>query len=189
MIKAIIFDCFGVLSTEAWLPFKTKHFAYDRELFEQASNLSRQADRGLISHEDFMRAIAELAHITPTEAIKAIARNVPDEQLFAYINELKAAYKIGLLSNVAGDYLYQIFSPDQLALFDTMTLSFESGFIKPQEQAFEAAAKQLGLDVSECVFIDDQQRNIDGAHAAGMLAILYHDVAQLQHKLSALLKA
>jgi HAD superfamily hydrolase (TIGR01509 family) len=189
MTKAIIFDCFGVLATEAWLPFKAKYFAHDRELFEQASNISRQADRGLISYEDFMRAIAKLAGITPAEAIKAIARNVPDEQLFAYIKELKTDYKLGLLSNVAGDYLYQIFTSDQLALFDAIALSFESGFIKPQARAFVIAAKQLVVDAGECVFIDDQQRNVNGAHEAGMAAILYHDAAQLRRELGAFLKA
>lgn len=187
MPKAIIFDCFGVLTTEAWLPFKAKYFAHDHELLEQASNISRQANRGDISYEDFMRVIGDLAGITAAEAAQEIARNVPDEQLFDYIRELKPNYKLGLLSNIAGDRLHQIFTKHQIDLFDAIVLSFENGFIKPQPQAFETAARQLGVDVGDCVFIDDQPRNVEGAQAAGMSAILYQDYSQLRQELPGLL--
>ena len=188
MIKAVIFDCFGVLSTEAWRPFKATYFAHDRELFDRASNISWQADRGLMSYDDFIRAVAELAGITPAEANNAIARNVPDEELFAYIRELKANYKIGFLSNVAGDYMNQIFTSEQLDLFDVIVLSFQNGFIKPQHEAFENAARQLAVELGECVFVDDQGRNVTGARDAGMKAVLYRDAAQFRRELVPLLK-
>ena len=187
MVKAIIFDCFGVLATEAWLPFKAKYFGHDPELFKKASEIGHQADKGSISYDDCMKAIAKLAGITPEQAVEAIAHNVPDEELFAYVRELKKDYKLGLLSNVAGNYLHQIFTTSQLSLFDAIALSFESGFIKPQAEAFGVMAKQLGVDLNECVFIDDQQRNVNGAITAGMPAIVYHDAAKLQRELSKLL--
>jgi putative hydrolase of the HAD superfamily len=187
MTKAIIFDCFGVLTTEAWLEFKAKYFGHDPVLFEQVSNISWQADRGLISRDEAIQATAKLAGITPAEFIKANDRNVPDKELFAYITELKQHYKLGLLSNVAGDYLSRIFSPEQLGLFDAITLSFQSGFIKPEPQAFENAARELQVKLNECIFIDDQQRNVNGARRAGMSAVLYKDVAQLRRELSKLL--
>ncbi|HEY5441906.1 MAG TPA: HAD family phosphatase [Candidatus Saccharimonadales bacterium] len=189
MTKAIIFDCFGVLTTEAWLPFKAKYFGHDPEVFKQASQLSWQANGGEISYEEFMRGIAKLAGITPAEAVKAIERNVPDEGLFAYIDELKQYYKLGLLSNMADDRLARIFTPKQLRHFDIITLSFQTGFIKPERQAFAAAAEQLGVDADECIFIDDLAHNVVGAQQAGMMAILYQDVAQLRHELGELLKS
>ncbi|HVA10894.1 MAG TPA: HAD family phosphatase [Candidatus Dormibacteraeota bacterium] len=187
MVKAVIFDCFGVLATEAWRPFKAKHFAHDPELFKQASEISWQADRGLISYADFMRAVADLAGITPAEAAKAIERNVPNEPLFTYVKKLKTDYRLGLLSNVADDYLRHIFTKDQLALFDAIILSYQSGFIKPQPEAFANAANQLGVTAAECVFIDDQERNIAGAKEVGMAAILYDDVPALKQELNKLL--
>lgn len=188
MIKAVIFDCFGVLTTEAWRPFKAKYFAHDRELFDRASNISWQADRGLMSYDDFIRAIAELAGITPAEANAAIARNVPDEELFAYIKQLKNDYKIGFLSNVAGDYMRQIFTDDQLALFDVIILSFRNGLIKPEPEAFDNAAEQMAVEAGECVFVDDQERNVTGARQAGMKAVLYSDAEQFRRDLAPLLK-
>jgi putative hydrolase of the HAD superfamily len=188
MTKAIIFDCFGVLTTEAWLPFKTKHFGHDPRLLAKVTDISWQADRGLMTREEAIRTTSELAGITPAEFAQAINRNVPDEALFAYIEELKPHYKIGLLSNVSGDYLTEIFDRQQLASFDAVTLSFQSGFIKPEKEAFETAAEQLGVNPEECIFIDDQERNVNGAERAGMTAILYRDVSQLRHELSKLLK-
>lgn len=183
MIRAIVFDCFGVLTTEAWIPFRLKHFGHDPELIAQVNDISRQADRGLMSRQAAINATAKLAGITPAEFIAAIDRNVPDEELFAYICQLKAKYKIGLLSNIADDYLHTIFNADQLALFDVISLSFKKGFIKPQAQAFETIAEELGVAPADCVLVDDQQRNVDGAADAGMTAFLYHDAAQLRSEL------
>lgn len=188
MVKAVIFDCFGVLATEAWLPFKAKYFAHDPELFKQATEIGRQADRGLIGYGDFMTAIAGLAGITPAEAANAIERNVPNEPLFSYIKTLKKNYKLGLLSNVAGDYLRRIFSGEQLAMFDALTLSYKNGYIKPQPEAFASAAKELGVQLDECAFVDDQQRHVNGARAAGMHAILYKDFESFKDELEKLLK-
>ena len=189
MVKAVIFDCFGVLATETWLSFKDEHFGHDPELFKQASDINYQANRGLISREEAVRATAELAGISPAEFHRAISRNVPNEELFEYIKEIKPDHKLGLLSNIAADFLHQIFTAEQLALFDSVVLSYENGFIKPQPEAFAIAAKQLGVDVAECVLIDDQQRNVDGARRAGMSALSYRDVPELRRELGALLKA
>jgi HAD superfamily hydrolase (TIGR01509 family) len=188
MVQAIIFDCFGVLATEAWLPFKAKYFGHDPRLFEQASAIAKQANKGLINSNDFITAVAKLADVNPTEAVQAIARNVPNEPLFAYLRELKADYKLGFLSNISADRLSQIFTPDQLALFDAIALSFESGFIKPEPEAFTDVATRLNIDIGNCVLVDDQQRNVSGAQHAGMPAILYNDVPHLKAELAELLK-
>jgi hypothetical protein len=67
MVKAVIFDCFGVLATEAWLPFKSKYFGDDPERFETASDIARQVNRGLISGDDFIREISRLSGVKPIE--------------------------------------------------------------------------------------------------------------------------
>lgn len=186
-MKAVIFDCFGVLTTEAWLAFKAKYFAHDPELFAEVSDISHQADKGLISHEEAVHRTAMLAGITPAEFLEAIERYVPNEELFDYANKLKSRYKLGLLSNVAGNYLHKIFSDKQLGMFDVIVLSFQNGYIKPQPEAFTDAAKKLGVELHECVFIDDQERNVNGARAAGMKSVLYKDVASLKQELGAML--
>jgi len=189
MLKAIIFDCFGVLVTEAWLPFKKQYFTDKPELFEQATEIAKKANLGLISHDDFIKAAAQLAGISADEAMAYISRNVPDEELFEYIGELKKSYKIGFLSNIAGNYLHRMFSEEQLAQFDVIELSYESGFIKPEPRAYIKMAKRMGVEVGEAVMVDDQPRNIYGAETAGMQAILYDNIDQFKQELKSLLVA
>jgi HAD superfamily hydrolase (TIGR01509 family) len=189
MAKAVIFDCFGVLATEAWLPFKKEHFGHDAALMERVTDISHQADKGLISQEDAVRQTAELAGITQAEFRQAIGGNVPDEELFDYLRELKPDYKLGFLSNISDDYLHKMFTPEHLSLFDAITLSYKSGYIKPEPEAYKNAAGQLGVTIGECVMVDDQERNITGAREAGMQAVLYKDVGQLRRELGSMLQA
>jgi putative hydrolase of the HAD superfamily len=188
MIKAIIFDCFGVLATEAWLPFKAKHFGHDPKLQERVGEISHQADKGIISRDDAIRETAQLAGITPAEFRQAIGQNVPDEELFAYLRELKQDYKLGFLSNISDNYLHKIFTDEHLGLFDGIELSYKSGFIKPEEQAYQNVAQRLRVATNECVMVDDQEGNITGAIQAGMSALLYQDTATLRQQLGKLLK-
>lgn len=105
-IQAIIFDCFGVLVTESWLSFKKEYFGHDQGLSEKAANLLQQADEGVLSHEEFVAKIAELAGIKSKIVHDYLDKNFPSQELFNYISkELKTQYKIGMLSNAAADWL------------------------------------------------------------------------------------
>jgi HAD superfamily hydrolase (TIGR01509 family) len=187
MIKAIIFDCFGVLTTDAWLPFKDQHFGHDPLLLEQASDLNKQSDGGFISYDSFLTQIAALAQVPSQQVAQAIATNVPNQELFEYVSQLKPRYKLGLLSNAPGDWLAHLFTPSQVALFDVTALSYETHFTKPMPEAYATIAERLGVEMSECIFTDDQERFVTGAREAGMPAIWYKDNDQLKAELTALL--
>ena len=186
-VTAIIFDCFGVLVSESWLSFKQEFFGHDSNLAQEATNLLRQADAGLLSHDDFVAKVAGMANMSTKEVTNYLDRNLPNAELFDYIKQLKPKYKIGLLSNAAADWLQELFSKEQLALFDAKTLSFESGMTKPAEGAYASIAERLGVASEACVFIDDQERHCTGAREAGMQAIWYQDFAQMKRELEKLL--
>lgn len=189
MIKAVIFDCFGVLATEAWLPFKEKYFA-EPGRYEEASDLMKQANAGLISLDEFLEQISKKAGLGPAEVLKALRQNVPNEPLFDYIRrELKPGYKLGFLSNVADDYMRKLFSAEQLGLFDCVTLSYKTGFIKPETKAYTIVAERLGVKPAECVLVDDKQSNVSGAEQAGMHGILYRDFGVFKGELEQLLNS
>jgi putative hydrolase of the HAD superfamily len=57
-------------------------------------------------------------------------------------------------------------------LVDDMVLSCEVGAAKPDPQIYEIALDRLGVDATEALFVDDQQRYCDGAAAVGMHAVL-----------------
>lgn len=175
--------------TDAWLPFKAKAFGHDPELLEQATSLNKRSDAGLISHHDFISSIAEMASMSVPEAKRVIEDNVANEMLFSYVEELKKGYKIGLLSNASGNWLADMFTAEQLALFDAVALSYETGFIKPDLRAYETIASRLGVDTGECVLIDDQELYCTAALEAGMKSIWYRDFEQTKTDLDRLLKS
>lgn len=188
MIRAIIFDCFGVLTTDGWLPYKRKYFSDNPELAAAATDLNKRVDAGLASYDEFVTAIAAMAQVPREQARTAIEDNVADIELFEYIaNELKPHYKLGLLSNAGANWLDELFTAEQVQLFDAVALSYETGFVKPNPQAYHIIAERLGVEPVQCVFIDDQERYCTAAREVGMPAIVYTSPAQLRAELSPLL--
>ncbi len=187
-LRAIVFDCFGVLASDGWLPFKAKYFGDNEARFLEVSDLNKAVDAGLVSYDDFITDVADLAGVPKAAAHTEIERNPPNAELFSYITEnLAPTYKIGLLSNAGANWLADLFTPDQLKLFDATVLSCDIGVIKPDHVAYEAIASKLGVELHECVFIDDQPRYCQGAIDVGMQAIHFTDNDSLIRELSLLL--
>jgi putative hydrolase of the HAD superfamily len=64
-----------------------------------------------------------------------------------------------------------------LARFDAIVDATHTGILKPDARAYAAAAEALGVAAPDCVFVDDQPRNVEGALRAGMQAV-HFDVTQ-----------
>ncbi len=64
-----------------------------------------------------------------------------------------------------------------LAHFDVIADATHTGILKPAPRAYTTVCDALELDPSDCVFVDDQQRNIEGAIACGLKAVWF-DVQQ-----------
>lgn len=186
-IKAVIFDCFGVLATDGLLPFRKNYFGSNPKLLEEARERGRQVDAGLASYDDYIAWLAQAARISPAETRKQIENNVPDLELFEYIKILKSKYKIGMLSNAGANWLDEIFMPEQLELFDAVSLSYATGYIKPLPEAYETIARMLNVEADECIFVDDQERYCTAAKDAGMQAIQYEHFKDFKTKLEQLL--
>jgi len=187
VIKAIIFDFFGVLVTEGFKQFCDTHFSNDDKKRQEAIKLVNKHDSGLISMEEFYAGLASLAHIEYSSA-EAINSNQPNSLLINYIRqELKSKYKIGVLSNSGDDYISRMLDSKDVKMFDDIILSFRHGMIKPQKEIFEMSAERLGIETSECIFVDDSLSHCAGARAAGMQAILYREFRQMKTDLEKLL--
>lgn len=188
MIRAIIFDCFGVLTSDGWLPFKKKYFGHDESLFDEAGYLNHQAGAGNIPPAELTRKIAGMAGLSPETAEREINKSAANEELFEYIEQkLKPGYRLGILSNASANQLDVLFNPGQLSLFDEVALSFEMGVIKPDERAYTTILKRLKVEAHEAVFVDDQERHCTGAREAGVQAILYENFEQFKRELETLL--
>jgi HAD superfamily hydrolase (TIGR01509 family) len=64
-------------------------------------------------------------------------------------------------------------------------VSCETGVRKPDPNAYRSAAKQLGVEPSACVFIDDREDNCEAARAEGMDAVRFESAPQLRSELAA----
>jgi putative hydrolase of the HAD superfamily len=190
VIQAIIFDCFGVLTTDGWLPFRDRYFGDAPDLLEEARANRIRVDTGLMSSDDFLRWLSDKTGATKQDIRRQIEGNVPNEPLFTYIRDiLSPKYKIGMLSNAGGNWLDELFEPWQKQLFDEIVLSFEVGVVKPDPLMYETIATRLAVLPSEAIFIDDLSRYIEGAKSVGMQGIQYQNFPQFVTDLEALLHA
>jgi len=188
MIKAIIFDCFGVLAEDGWTPFKRKHILHDPKLVEEVAKLGALSDRRALTYEETVQAVAKLISVDINELRAAVDKKKPNGELFELIlNELKPHYKIGLMSNANYDVINELFEMEQAALFDAHVLSYETKLLKPDKAMFELIAKRLGVEMKECMFVDDQEKHCLAAQEYGMTALHYLDYEDFLNKLPRLL--
>lgn len=189
VIKAVIFDCFGVLI----MPGRTLLYQSFPRFSTEINDLERQSDYGMISRYDFNNFVAKLVGITPEDVeSKYYDVNVRNKEALDWIRELKSSgnYKIGLLSNVGSGWLNDfLIESERSELFDTVVLSSDVGMIKPDVEIFELMAARLGVDPFECVMVDDLSSNIDGAARADMQGIVFSSTAQAKIELDNILES
>ncbi|OCW55640.1 HAD family hydrolase [Hoeflea olei] len=65
-----------------------------------------------------------------------------------------------------------------------VTVSGEIGLIKPDREIYETHTRSFDLDPAGCLFIDDSQKNVEGAIAAGWQAVLFTDADRLRADLA-----
>ena len=183
MIRALIFDCFGVLTVDTWQEFVTS-LPLDQQA--EARVLNRVYDACHLSRDEFEQAIQGLTGKQP-RYVEDLAGNElrKNTDLLNLIKELKPSYKIGLLSNVGTNWVLDHFlTAKEQALFDTFVFSFEVGLVKPDEQIYRLVCERLGESPDACLLIDDLERNCQGATDIGMQAIVYQNLTQMRSDLS-----
>jgi 2-haloacid dehalogenase len=65
-----------------------------------------------------------------------------------------------------------------------VTVSGEILAIKPERAIYDHHVKAFGLEPAATIFIDDSQKNVDGAKAAGWQAVLFTDAPTLRRDLA-----
>ncbi len=68
---------------------------------------------------------------------------------------------------------------------DWTFVSCRTGVRKPNPDAFLGAAQTLGRPPDELIFVDDRQKNVDGAVAAGLQGVLFTGADALERELRA----
>jgi FMN phosphatase YigB (HAD superfamily) len=188
MIKAIIFDCFGVVITDTLESAYTSLGGDFQKDLPMIKEILLRSDRGEIRSS--MPLMAKLLGVSESTYATAISSGrLVDQDLLDYINDvLRKEYKVAMLSNVGKYRLPQIFGEGFLEkYFDLVVASGKIGYAKPEASAYEYVAENLGVRLDECVFTDDRPEFIEGAIAVGMKAIQYEDLGKFKIDLEAIL--
>jgi epoxide hydrolase-like predicted phosphatase len=189
MIRAIFFDCFGVLISDGLELVCRRLDQENPEAREFIRHIVWLNNTGQIHPGESTRRIA--AHMkVPQDDWRALVKRgeVRDDQMLGLVRQLRGDYKTGLMSNIAKVSLHKRFSEAELReLFDEVIISGEIGHVKPQPEIYQIAADKLGLSPQECVFIDDRRAYAQAAEQVGMHWIYYENYRQLVEDLEKLL--
>lgn len=167
-------------------PEKTLYSLFDKktadillkEIFR--NEIWSDKDRGIIFPEDIM---AQKKGAIPEEVFEKTSELVhnfypympPFEKMYDFVKQLKEnGYSIYLLSNASSDFHERRKGIPALSLFDGVIVSADYKLLKPEKEIYETLYKEFSLKPEECYFIDDVQKNIDGAAATGMDGHCYY---------------
>jgi epoxide hydrolase-like predicted phosphatase len=100
------------------------------------------------------------------------------------IKKLKEKYRLAVLSNNATEWVARIKEMiDIEGIFDVLIFSNEVKMMKPDREMFMLCAEKLGLKPDECLFVDDQDNNLDAAKSFGFNIIKFENAGQLEQDL------
>ena len=108
----------------------------------------------------------------------------PYEPMFDIVRALAPRFKLGCCSNTSGAHWDEIRASVPVTdLFRSNVLSFEVGSMKPDQRIYRDLINACAAEPHQIVFIDDNQRNIEAAIAAGIQALQFTTIKQLESDL------
>ncbi len=196
--EALVLDFGGVISrtmfethdlTEKALGLPANSLTWKGPFAPDEDALWAAMQAGEMSERDYwMRRMSEVGALvgeTWTEFPQFIASARGDDPEAVIRPEFREAIararaggkRLAILSNEL-DLFYGKGFRDRLSFlpeFELVVDATYTGILKPDPRAFGFVTEGLGLAASECVFVDDQLKNIRGGEAAGM-ACVHFDV-------------
>jgi kojibiose phosphorylase len=182
-IRGVIFDLDGVLTDTAEFHYR----AWQKLADEEGIPFDRQANealRGVSRRESLLRIVGERKYTEEQLQemmerknryyVQSIPEITPDNLLSGaseLLDELRAAgikIAIGSSSKNARSVIERLGIADRV---DAIADGYSVQRSKPAPDLFLCAAKQLGLQPSQCVVLEDAASGIEAALTAGMLAV------------------
>lgn len=202
MIKNIIFDIGNVIL----------NFDYMKVIANYTDNIKEQRfilDNIINSPEWLGYSLIDTGFITKEEAIQIVQDRTNhvndnlirdfwnsynnyafvDKKVLDLIKQLKKKdYKIYLLSNINEYTFNKVKDSNLFNIVDGYVLSYKVHQVKPYVSIYKTLINKYNLKVSECLFIDDNENNINTANMLGMSATLvkadnYEDILRVLNNL------
>jgi len=157
----------------------------------------RLIDGGLMTDKEYLK---EAQGRLETPELKALAAEVlsdwwhdalfPKSGMKALVGDLlDAGVPVYVLSNVGFSFSEFCHKIPHFDRFSGAVLSCEEKLSKPEPELYRILCRRYSLVPEETIFVDDLERNIEGAQSIGMQGHLFADgdVARLRARLSDLL--
>ncbi len=141
----------------------------DGEISERDYWMTRTREVGRLVGEDWDRMDQMLRRARGAD----LMRSIRPESLDAIATAKAAGKRLAILSNEL-DLFYGADFRDKLPFLKDFELIVDATYtkiLKPDPRAYGYVTDGLGLDASDCVFVDDQLKNIRGADAVGMQTV------------------
>ncbi|WP_274960766.1 HAD-IA family hydrolase [Lentibacter algarum] len=207
--RALILDFGGVISrtlfethdlSEKALGLPNGSLTWQGPFAPEADPLWRAMQADEISERDYWKSrTAEVAKLVGqnwnemSDFVRAARGADPDAVIRPEFRTTIAACKaagvrLAILSNEL-DLFYGADFRDKLPFlkdFEVIVDATYTGILKPDARAYEQVLQELGLPAADCVFVDDQLRNIKGAEALGLPAVHFDVMAPSQSYAEAL---
>jgi putative hydrolase of the HAD superfamily len=198
-LTGLLVDYGGVLTTNVWDSFRAfcEAEGIDREEVKRAFRdrpeamaLLRRLEAGELTEEEFSPLFGPIIGVREDRheglVDRLFAGMQPEVGMIEALRRARAAgLKTGLISNSWGRGRYDRDSFSEL--FDGVVISGEVGLYKPQPEIFLLGAERVGLQPTDCVFVDDLRENCEGAEAVGMTAVLHRGADTSLERLEELL--
>lgn len=190
MVEAVIFDFGNVIAQFNNQPFIQYLAGYTNETAveltrriytESGISLPKHYETGLITSSEFFEQIKKLTDADISEEtfseIYTQDKFWPIPSTIGIIRDLKKNnYKVGLLSNTS-EWDYELgFKPIFRRAgieFDSESLSFKVGAMKPDEKIYRHALESLALNPKQCLYIDDIEKYVEAAEKLGIKGVHY----------------
>ena len=190
MVSAIVFDLGGVLidlDYDSCVRSFREVLGYERitELLDLSHQKGIYGDMeaGLITADEFREEVLRESRpgCVPADVDRAMAGLLVgmDPKKVPLLERLAERYDIYGLSNnneISVARMHAIYEENGLdwqRVFRKEFISSRMKLLKPSRAIFDAAAAEIGFPPAEILFVDDSQRNVDGARSAGWQAALY----------------
>ncbi len=189
MITTIIFDIGNVLADFTWREHYEK-FGFGADMVERLADatvrspLWNEYDRGVMSDEEIIRGFIDNDPQIEAEIRKVLSDVrtivIRNDYAIPWIQKLKKkGYRCLYLSNFSRRAHRDCAAAlDFIPHMDGGILSYQEKVIKPMPEIYQLLIDRYGLVPQECVFLDDTQRNLDGAEKFGIHTILFKDQPQ-----------
>ncbi len=196
MKKALVLDFGGVISrtlfethdlTEAALGLAPGTLTWRGPFAPESDEPWRRMQAGEMSERDYwalrMRETGALVGEDWADVAQFVGRVrgadpaavIRPEALAAIDRVRAAALGLAMLSNELDLFYGSGFRAKLpfLDAFDVIVDATHTGILKPDPRAYAAVTSALGLTAGDCVFVDDQPKNIAGAAAFGMQTVAF----------------